>query len=297
MSRIVSAAYTQTEQIFASSEGMLSPKMFTFDPTYITADDDNTKVIHPGLFGAKMANGKARLLPRAKLGSVTISSTAIVLNSVELAKTFVVGDVLHALPPYQTLTFALTWADADTATVTLNGVSYTYPVTGYSSLSGLATAFAAYLNADSQFSAIATAIANAAVVYVYANDMKTLYAISVSSNTAGDGTLTAGASALAVNNTAIGTITTAGVDVTDKTLTLASTAAVTGLPIGMPIGVRSGYEIVGVIGKPHDFTATRVHPGDGSYELGVFDAASVYEDRLPYLDGEIKAKFPQLILV
>lgn len=297
MSKIVSRSYDHYQQIWASSEGMRSPKMYTFDPALVSADADGFKISHPGLFAALVTGGKARLLPRTRLTTLSATNSTALVIAANTAPAFVANDVLHVLAPHAIVTFTATWANNDTATVVLNGITFSYTVTGFSTLAALATAFAATLNADQRFSQIALAVTNGAAVWILAKDLKSLYSISTqpSDTTAGDGTLpvTGSATALAYNNTAIGTVSS--INHATNTITLAANAGLA-VPAGVAIGVRT-VKPTGLIGKPHDFTSTIYFPGDGDNELGVYHSGSVYRARIPYVDGEIEQMFPELILV
>lgn len=295
MATIVSSSYTQYEQVWASSEGMRSPKMYTFVPAYVSANADAIKISHPGLFAGDLGNGKARLLPRTRLTTASATNSTSLVLAANTIGAFVADDVVYALPPYAVITFALTWANDDVAEISLNGVVVSYTVAGYSTLAALATTYAAYLNADQRFAQIGEAYASGATVWIMAKDCKSLYAIASNPTTAGDGTLaiTGSATALAYNNTAVGTVSSLAHST--NTITLSGNAGVA-VPVGVPVGVRS-VKPLGLIGKPHDFTATVYHPGDGSDDLGVYTSGSVYRARLPYIDGEIEAMYPELTLV
>jgi hypothetical protein len=297
MSKVVSSSFDQYQQIWASSEGMRSPKMYTFDPALVSADANGFKISHPGLYAAAVGNGKARLLPRTRLTTASATNAATLVISANTIPAFVATDVLHVMAPYAIATFTGTWANSDTATVVLNGITFSYVVAGYSTLAALATTFAGVLNANQQFSQIALAAASGAAVWILAKDLKSLYAISTqpSDTTAGDGTLpiTGSATALAYSNTAVGTVSTLAHST--NTITLTGNAGVA-VPVGVAIGVRT-VKPIGLIGKPHDYTSTFYFPGDDNNELGIYQSGSVYRARLPYVDGEVEQMFPELILV
>lgn len=254
----------------------------TITDEYITLNSDSKYQVPAGLFVATMTNGDQRFLPRAKsLAAVTGSSTTtLTLSPYNIFK---VGDVLHTVEPYVTLTIT-TVSAAQTVTVTLNGV--------------IATATATTTNTTTTASEVVTAINTtpllkdhiyalnvANVVYIYAKDGKSLYTLTTG------GTVTSAAlgnsGVMTHNNTAIGTILSINHLTGVVTLTAAATATV---PIGANLGVRGISEIKGLHIHAVDFTVIKTH------NLSLYTVASTVRTQLlPYFDYTLINTFPKML--
>ena len=287
------ASFGQEDVILASDAGLLSRRALTIDPDKIQTGPNGEKVIRPGLVLYKIAGatlhrvGLRTTLAAAATASSTTSLTLAEFGKIyqsKAAQYFAPGDVLKVLRPYGTITLALTWDTDDTVTVVVAGRSVTY-TPGSATLATAATNLAAAINANPAHSELVTAIAAGAVVYLFSKT-RDAYSLSVSETTTGDGTATASGATL-VGNVTIGTIDTAGVNVTAGTVTLAAASAVT-LPIGAPIGVE---------GEPWGLIFNAHNAAKFDNDIAGFNGAAVYGDRLPYWDGDIAKALNQIYFV
>jgi hypothetical protein len=283
--------------VIATAEGLRSPRSFELDKTKVTSyagiDGKTQRIIAPGCFGAYISgSAKVRALPRTKLGAALVASTtttfAVAANT---ARNFIAAEVVKAIAPYQTYTFALTWAASDTATAVINGYSVTTTAVG-ADKNVEATNLATAINNDPYIGRQVVAIASGTVVYVYANDMRSLYSTTASSSTAGDGTLTAGGAAMAGNVT-VGTISSVNPEA--DTITLSSASAIS-LPVGFPVGV------VGALPYDTDGTGYGVISPQQEVDLeweadsnkGLYTSGTFLRALMPYVDGELEALFPEI---
>lgn len=270
--------------ILAGVQGLRSPLHITLDPSKATADADGRKSFDPGQWIAESGN-YGRILPRSKnQAALTTASTVVTVSN---AQAFVVGDVLHIVPPSAQITIALVWAAADTLDVTIQGYTYTFTAAG-ADTDAIAAGVAAGINADPVLKDLVVALSAGSDIHIYAKAMDGLYTIATTANTAGTGT---GAVLDSATNLVplrtIGTIDAGGVDVVNNQLTLASTAAVA-VPVGMPIGTND--TVLGLFLRALDLI-------EGSLEIGVYKSASIKQAALAYYDETLVNQFPEIITV
>ena len=268
-------------------------RSLTMDLSFLQASSDLNTYVPAGSALTKMANGYGRVLPISPLvAAVTASSsTTITVPDSSIYKN---SDALTVARPYAFATFAGTWAAADTATVTLDGVA-TVAVMSSSTLSQCATDLATALNADGYFSSKARAIASGAIVYVYA---KTGVAYSfVVGKTSASGTFTASGNVL-LGNVSVGAIHAAtAINTTTNVITLAAAASVS-LPIGMPIGVFvASSNIYGLCARKTLVVAASSLVFAESNDVAAYYEAPVFQNRLPYWDAALQAALPQISVV
>lgn len=288
MARLTETSYNLDNEIFAATAGLRSPVHVLIDATKCQANADNLKPLLPGTF-ISGTNDAARPLPRTKISTTAVTASSTTVITVEDASFFVPTDVLRILPPSAEIALTGTWAEADTLTVTVGGVSASYVLDAGDTTRAIAVASAAAaFNADSSLSKMATFLAAGDSLFLYADDFITPYSIAESVVTAGDGDAAVQDSqTVLVPNKTIGTIDTDGVSDANNQITIASAAAYD-VPIGMPVGVVSTP--LGMLGSGIDLTFD-------APEQGLYTSGSVYGDRLPYWDGELKRLFPEITLV
>ena len=285
-------SFKQEDVVHAGRPDPTKTRSLTVDPDKVTADANAQKIIKPGAILYKIAGAeKHRVGIRSKLeAAITTSDTSIEL--VEEGKTytnktaryFADGDVLKVLRPYGTVTLSATWAIDDTVTVTIDGHGITYTAAS-ATLFDVATGLAAAINADPIAGQIVEAIADGVVVYIFAKELR-VYSLAEAVVTAGTGEATASGTEL-TGNVTVGTVNASGVNTTAGTLTLTSTAAIA-LPAGAPIGIEGTP--YGVILAPYDLL-------DGESDVSAYGAVMLYEERLPYWDGDIAKNLPELTFV
>ena len=271
--------YESYQQIWAAGNGGKSPFSKSIDASFYQPDSDADKIVPPGTwFGSIPGSNLVRVLPRTTLTAVTSTGAATI--SVANARKFKATDVLVAIVPLAFATFASTWANADTATFTFGGdYSITHTVSGFTTLTALATAAAVTLNADVWFNRRYIAIADGAIVYFYplVSGQPTTPLFSVSKSSVG--TLTASGTSF-TSQLSLGTIATGGINTTTNVITLTGNVDRI-LPAGYPIGVASSAPI-GLLDKPVDLIRGSIQ------DIGLYTGGSVYESRLDYIDGELK---------
>lgn len=282
--------YQELDSYSNDSPLLRSPKFHcpvhrALDATKATADASGNKTFVGGYFVAESTDSMARIAPRSKVASaaITTSSTAIVVNN---AMPFVATDVLVIPVPYARLDVALTWANDDVANMVIAGQTISYTVAGYSTLTALAATLAGLINALPALRGRVMAIAESAYVHLYSEDGQ-YHTISTSETTAGNGTLTVADTVTVFrSNLSVGTIDTAGVDVANNTLTLASSAA-RRLPVGGYVGTSD--KVVGLLLRQIDLVN---EPGI----MGLCTEAEIIAANLPYVDGEIRFTLPKLAI-
>lgn len=285
--------YGNLAPVLAGNQGLRTAGNYEIDETKVTsfagADNKIQRIVYPGCFlGSIPGSTKVRVLPRTKLAAALVASTTTSFTvRTGTARNFIAGEALAVIAPYAIFTFALNWAAADTATAVINGVTVTTTAIG-TDKSVEAAAMATAINANPYLLGKVVAIANGETVLVYADDMATRYTTTASEVTAGTGTFAAGAATMVAGGTAIGTISTV-TPLTD-TITLSSASAIS-LPIGFPIGVAaSAPNDLGMLSPNQEvdllYSANNFH--------GAFVGCSVYESRLPYIDGQLKSLFPEI---
>ncbi|PZV19204.1 MAG: hypothetical protein DCF22_00620 [Leptolyngbya sp.] len=275
-------AYEGSTSVLVTLEGVRSPRMLTMDLTSIAPDANGKKYIQPGTLAVKKANGLGAPLKVSKLtAAVTTSATDLVVSNAALFKA---GDVLTIPTPYARLDLAGTWANADTATLTLGGQSALHTVASYTSLTALATALATTFTAS--LGSKASFIAEGAYIHIFGSDF---LSISKSITVAGNGTLTI-ADAVTTLQGGVTVETIASIDLTTGTLTL-SGAVDRRLPALAPLGVLASTDVIyGLIPSLIDLDET-------SNDVAIFTSCTVYGDRLPYWDSFIAKLLPEITLL
>jgi hypothetical protein len=274
--------YAQEKNIFLYHETNEANRNATIDNTKIQLNAAGKREVPEGMFVA-MIGDTARYLPRATTTVATATNSPSVV--VTPAQIFAPGDVLYAVEPYATVTLGGTPLTTDVVTVTVDGVALAV-TTGSAVLADVAVTVRNAINNDTVLSQKVFAKSAGAVVYVFAKDGISTYSFAVAKS--GDITVTA-SGALTVFGAALGTV--ASINVATSTLTLTGNASAV-LPIGSHIGVRTVNEVLGVDPHQRDMTDTEVQT------IGVYNISSgVRENYLPYIDGDIKRRLPQLNFV
>ncbi len=287
------ADFSQEDVILASDANLASRRALTIDPDKIQAGPNGEKVVRSGVILYKIAGAtKHRVGLRANLAAAVTASSTTSLNLGDIGKVyqskaaqyFAPGDVLKVLRPYGSLTLTLTWDTDDTLTVVIAGQSVTY-TPGSAVLATGAATVAAAINASPIHSKLVTAVASGAIIYLFSKSRQA-HSLAATAATTGDGEVTVSAALLA-GNTTIGTIDTAGVNVTAGTVTLAAASAVT-LPVGAPVGVE---------GEPWGLIVGAHNAAKFDTDVAGFTGGAVYGDRLPYWDSEVAAALAQIYFV
>lgn len=274
--------YAQEKNIFLYHETNEANRNAAIDNTKIQLNSAGKRQVPEGMFVA-MIGDTARYLPRATTTAATATGAAtVVVTPVQI---FAPGDVLYAVEPYATLTLGGTPLTTDVVTVTVDGVALAV-TTGSAVLDDVAVTVRNAINNDTVLSQKVFALSNGAVVYVFAKDGLSTYSFAVAKS--GDITVSA-SGALTAFAAALGTV--ASVNVATNTLTLTTNATAV-LPAGSHVGVRTVTEVLGVDPHQRDMTDAEVQT------IGVYNISSgVRENYLPYIDGDIKRRLPQLNFV
>lgn len=277
--------YGVDKAIVAFADDISTPHSLTVTSDYLGIDADGRKALTAGHFVARVGSNY-RFLPRATV-STAFSTGAATGNVSSPANVFIPGDVLYIVHPYASITFASTWAINDTVTITVNGISLTVTAAS-ATLATIATAVAAAINASAQLGSIVQAFATGAQVFIYAANGRSLYSISSAESTVGTGTAAVdnSATALAFNNTAIGTVSV--VNPSTGLITLTGNAGIN-VPVGARIGVKVN-EVLGVYPHSIDFTdqpRKEIAP--------VKQARGVYIGALPYYDTALAEDLPGIV--
>jgi len=278
--------FRQEEHIIANDQGLRMRPALTVDADLVQRDVDGNKVVRPGSILYRLASGKGRLNVRATLGAAVTASSTTSLNlgnqgvqyTSKMAQFFNAGDVLRVVRPYATITFVGTWAADSVTTLVLNGLTRTI-VAGSTTLATIATNAATAINADPVLSKVVEAIAAGAILYLFSRSSAS-FTVSATENA--DGSVTVSTVLAGVT---VGTIDTAGVNVTAGTVTLAAAAAVS-LPVGAPVGLTGA--------EPYSVVHYSANLAEGETDISGLMSALIYGDRLPYWDGDIAAELPEI---
>lgn len=275
--------YSVEKDIFVYSTQNDANRSATVENTYIQTNAEGNKSVSEGMFVARVGS-TFRYLPRFTLTTATATnSTAVVGTPVNV---IAAGDVLRCVEPYAVVNLGGTVTAGDTVTVTVagNAVVSTAVTTV---LADLATLVATNINADPNLSQLAKAIATGANVYVFSKDGLTNHSIAVAKT--GTTTVAIAGSATTLSfAAALGTV--GSVNLATNTITLTGNAAAV-LPIGAHVGVAVD-EVLGVDARSRDFTT------ETTQIFGVYNVSSgVRESYLPYVDGDVKRRLPQLLFV
>lgn len=276
------SSYEGFDTVLTTLEGVRSPRMLTMDLTSIDADANGKKYIKPGTIAVKKANGLGAPLKVSKLAAaITTSSTEATVTDSALFKA---GDALVIPSPYARLAFAATWANGDTATLTLGGQSARHTTASFTTLTALATAAAATFTAS--LGQKATFIADGAFVHIFGGDFST---IAVASTVAGNGTFAISDSVTTLQ----GGVTVETIDSINRTtnvITLAG-AADRSLPANAPLGVMASTDVI------YGLMPSFIDLDETSNDVAIFTSCTVYGDRLPYWDSYIAKLLPEITLL
>lgn len=253
----------------------------TFDISKITATPLLKKLLLSGHILTRQASGLLRIVPRAKVTTAVSTGTSVVVKD---ARCFVAGEVLSIIAPTARVQLGGTYANADTVTITVDGVAVVHTVSNYSTLTALGVAVAATLNANPGFSRKAIALTENGYVYVYARNFKSPYSFAAAkSSTSGTVTILNSATALAPG-LAIGTISSINVDTGTITLTAGSSSR---LPVGMPIGVDINLDIIGIVETARDLL-------ESSDDVVGAGCGVINNRAIQYFDREIAERLPEI---
>lgn len=266
------------------------------------------KTFAPGFFAGSGTSANLpgnRILPRMTTRLATAANATSISFPVGTAGIFIPGGMLSIIAPSVRLTVTSTgsgWLANDTITVTINGVSVVYTVvsadmgasltaTNANIAAKVISAIASNPYASRLVSALSVAgTTPASTIVFWAKDFTSLYSFTASTtSTATNGSVTASGAAF-VPNVSIGTIS--AVDPVADTVTIS--AAAVSVPLGMPIGVAaSSPENLGMLSPavPIDLLYRE------SQNYALYLEADVYRDRLPYIDGQLIALYPEIRLV
>lgn len=264
------------------------------------------KTFAPGFFAGSGTSANLpgnRILPRMTTRLATAANATSISFPVGTAGIFIPGGVLSIIAPSVRLTVTSTasgWTANDTITVTINGVSVVYTVVSAdigasltATNANIATKVISAIASNPYTSRLVSALSvagtvPASTIVFWAKDFTSLYSFTASA-TATNGSVTA-SGAVFVPNTSIGTIS--AVDPVTDTVTIS--AAAVSVPLGMPIGVAaSSPENLGMLSPavPIDLLYRE------SQNYALYLEADVYRDRLPYIDGQLIALYPEIRLV
>ena len=277
---------TREKNIFLYSDRNEPNRNATITNTYITANGSSKKEVSEGMFVATVG-GNMRYLPRLTLTTATgTGSTAVVGTPVQV---FAANDVLTVVEPYVKVTVGGTLAENDTFTVTIDGISVTATADATPTAAEVATALETAINASADLTQRVFVIRSSAVLYIFSKDGLHTYSAAVSKSST-SGTITCldegGNAATALEyGGAIGTVSS--VNVATNTITLTGNASAV-VPIGTHLGVKV-TDILGVDAHQRDLT------DESTITIGIYNQSSgVRENFLPYIDGDIKRRLPQL---
>ena len=286
----------------------LATRFINLDSNYATGKEGAirklVKIFAPGFFaGSIPGSTKARILPRMTTVAATAASGTSVTFKPNTSGIFIVGDVLSIIPPSARVNVASAsggWAAGDTITLTIDGQALVYTVVAgdvggslTATNANVAAKLIAMIAANPYVSRLVTGLSVAGSgtstdVVLWAKDFTSLYSL-VAADTATNGTVTASAAAFAPN-TVVGTIS--AVNTVTDVVTIS--AAAVSVPLGMPLGVaNSSPENLGLISPA--IALDLLYRESQNY--GLYVDTDVYTQRLPYIDGQLTALYPQINLV
>jgi hypothetical protein len=287
-----STRYTRLNEAYATgSTGAIRKLVKTFAPGFFAGSGTSTSLVGN------------RILPRMTTRTATAANATSISFPVGTAGIFIPTDVLSIIAPSVRVTISSAstgWAASDTITVTVNGIAVTYTVvagdiggsltaTNTNVAAKVIGAIAANPYTSRLVSGLSVAGTSPAMVIVFwAKDFTSLYSFTTSVSST-NGTSTASAAVFAPN-AAIGTISAVNT-VTDVVTISAASVSV---PLGMPIGVAaSSPENLGMLSPevPIDLLYRE------SQNYALYLEGDVYGSRLPYMDGQLAALYPEIRLV
>lgn len=293
--------------VLARSEA-IATRYQSLDSDYATGKEGAirklVKIFAPGYFaGSIPGSAKARILPRMTTAAATAASGTSITFKSGTSGIFVASDVLSIIPPSARVNIASAsggWAAGDTITVTLNAQALVYTVVA-GDVGGTLTAtnlnvankIIAAINASPFLSKLVSGLPVAGSgtstdVVLWSKDFTSLYSLTVA-DTATNGTATASAASF-VPNTAVGTISSVNTATDVVTISAASVS----VPSGMPLGVATS--LPDNLGMLSPAVAIDLLYRE-SQNYGLYVDTDVYLNRLPYIDGQLTALYPQINLV
>jgi len=267
--------YNSDPQIIAFADMQEAPVSATVNATFISPDLDGRKNVPAGMWIARR-KGSAELcfLPRATTTQATdTNSNTLRLN---IIAPFVPGDKLYVIEPYASVSVTGV-SVGQTLIITVNGRATTVTATTTSISDLINLAAQALLN--SQVRAVPDTTNNK--LYLFSKN-KSEYPLTVT----GTATASASDSKLTTPASELGTIQS--INPTTKEVTLTGNAGYV-LPVGSHIG-SPVEDILGLNVHSHDFSTTL-----SKHINGLTGAIGVYQSALPYLDDEIKDRFPKML--
>lgn len=272
--------FNRSDPATAFPDGIETPYSVTVTNARVRLDKNKKMYMPPNLWICKM-NGEYHFLPRVNI-TAKVSDTNWQVEPFQVLRE---GDVLTVVEPSLTLTIAAL-AQGATVQLDLNGKSdlFTFAGTAGTTVQDAVSELTAFINNSGVLSPLVNAIANDAVIHLFAKDGVTTYTATVTTA----GTITASNSGVFVANAAFGSITMFNPDVPNE-IVLGGTAGVN-LPPGAHIGLANIQEIRGY----HD-QATNWENGVSQRLLSVVSGADgVYPWAFPYWDYDCFRRNPKL---
>jgi hypothetical protein len=285
--------------VLATSDGMRSPGGVDIDAALVSqyAGSRNIlqKILPPATVAAAVPGSrKFRALPRTRLTASSLTSSAILNVTKHTAQFFVPGDALTACVPNAQITFAAAYLAGETVTISAAGRTFSYvvPTPAPVDNTALVADIAAKL-AKSALNGIFEAFGNGAVLnLISVRDELSAFTVAETSTA---GTALPATGTLAYGATAIGTVLSVNYnpDTDVHQITLTANAAVAlgaGMPIGdmryspVDLGVMVPDTYVDLLNAPNTYVAC-------------FIACTLYKNRMPYWDGQLKVLFPEIKFV
>lgn len=288
----IPSRYTRLNEAYATgTTGAIRKLVKTFAPGFFAGSGTSTALVGD------------RILPRMTTRTATAANATSISFPVGTSGIFIPTDVLSIIAPSVRLTISSSstgWAASDTVTVTINGVATTYTVvagdiggsltaTNTNIAAKVVSAIAASPYASRLVSGLSVAGTSPAIVIVFwAKDFTSLYSFTASA-TSTNGTATASGAAF-VPNVSIGTISAVNAATDVVTISAASVS----VPLGMPIGVaNSSPANLGMLSP--ELPIDLLYRESQNYAL--YLEGDVYGSRLPYMDGQLAALYPEIRLV
>lgn len=264
------APYQVEKAILKSVENISSTKSVRIEASTVGLNKEGRKVVPGGLWVASVG-GATRFLPRAK--TTTAVATGSTQIPVDLQQVFQVGDVLRTVERKASITLGGTFLAGDVIFVTYDTGTFAYTVKDPANLAANLTN---YINGTANFEG--RAVLTGSTINLFS---------------------ARGGSLSVLTNSAAGTVTVVGyagqgflgkvtaIDYKTATVTIdtATTVALDqGAKVGVPVDLIHGFHIHSI-----DFTdrpTCNINAIDG--------ADAVYSKSFPYLDSEIRARFPRI---
>lgn len=273
-----SNSFSEGPPIIAFVDGVDTTKSITAVRDRIKLNERKKWALPAGLFWARIGTSW-HPLPRTEL-TQAITGTTGKLKNYQLFK---VGDVLTIVEPYLMLTVTALAVNG-TVIIDVNGNKHTFTFLGTlgSTVQNAATEMAAFINASGILNRFLRAVADGAAVHLFARDGVTCHTVTLTG-----GTITrAPSNGIMTAQTPVGTISK--FDEVDPSLITLTASATNPVPVGGKVGVY-----VDEIGGLFPFTTDWTIKPEQNLAL-VTGAKGVYEQNLPYIDGEVKLATPNI---